>query len=190
MNMKISLNLLPEQKKEIIQRKRLERFLLLQSFLFLSIVAFYLIVLGGVFFILHENRLFIEAAGEKATAEQSDLQELSRYESVFRDANALATAANRFQRSRSDWTGFLFRLDRLIPPHILLTSLSTKQYQVFLSGTADTRDDFLALETSLKVDACLSDFNVPVSNLFLEKNVEFQFDFTVKNTCLMGTGSV
>jgi len=188
--MRVSLNLLPEKKKEIIVRKHFDRFLFRQSLLLFSVIIFHLAVLGSVFYVVHENRLFIESSGLKYAAEQADVKELAQYEASFQNANALSLQANRFQQSRSDWTGFLRRLDRLVPPHISLGSLTTKQYRVFLSGTAETREDFLALESSLKGDECLSDFDVPVSNLFLEKNVEFQFDFTVKDTCLMGNGTI
>jgi len=184
--MRVLLNLLPEEKKKLVRRKRFDRFLFRQSFLLLSVVVFHLAVLGSVFFIVYENRTLVEAEGDYSGG-QSDLKELALYESSFSEANDLSGQANRLQRSRPDWTGFLLRMDRIVPPHVAMSSLSTKEYRVFLSGTAETRDDFLALEDALKKDDCLSDFQIPVSNLFSEKNVDFQIDFTVKGTCLTGT---
>ncbi|MEI7749670.1 MAG: PilN domain-containing protein [Candidatus Moraniibacteriota bacterium] len=188
--MRVSLNLLPEEKKEIIRRKGFDRFLFLQAVLLFSVVVFYLLVLGGVFFIVHENRAYVESLGQGYSSDSPEAKDLSGYESEFRDANAFAAQANRFGRVRPDWSGFLVRMDRLIPPHVSFSSLSTKGYQVFVSGVAATRDDFLTLETSLKGDECFSDFQVPVSNLFSEKNVDFQFDFTIRENCLIGTGTL
>ncbi len=185
--MRVSLNLLPEEKKEIVRRKRFDRVLFRQAFLLFSVVVFHLVVLGSVFFILHDNRLLVEDNGLQYAANQTEFKDLTLYESKFSQANAIADQANAFQRSRPDWAGFLLRIDRLVPPHIALSSLATKEYRCFVSGTAETRDDFLLLEDALKKDDCLFDFQIPVSNLFLEKNVDFQVDFTVKESCLMGT---
>ncbi|HWQ59668.1 MAG TPA: PilN domain-containing protein [Candidatus Fimivivens sp.] len=185
--MKVWINLLPEEKKKIVQKKHFDRFLFRQAVLFLSVAVFYLAVLGVVFFIVRENRLFTETVTSQRSTPQQESDELIRYESAFRDANMLAAQVNRFRGSRPDWTGFLLRLDRLVPKNVYMGSITTKENRIFLSGTAATRDDFLALESSLRGDDCLADFQIPVSNLFSEKNVVFQMDFTVKPSCLIGT---
>lgn len=188
--MKVSLNLLPEEKKRLVRRKRFDRFLFRQAFLFLSVVIFYLAVLGSVFFIVHESRTLIENGGTGYSADRTETERLALYESEFSRANDLAGRANRFQKAHPDWTGILLRMDGIVPPGVGLSSFSTKEYRTFLSGTAETRDDFLAFEEALKKEKCLSDFQIPVSNLFLEKNVDFQIDFTVNESCLMGNRPV
>lgn len=184
--MKVWINLLPEDKKKIVQRKHLDRFLFRQAVLLLSVTAFYLAVLGTVLFIVRQDRIFFGSVVAQESAPRQESDELLRYESAFRDANALASRMNLYKDSRPDWAGFLLRLDRLVPKNVYMGSIATKEGRVFLSGTAATRDDFLALESSLKGDECLADFQTPVSNLFSEKDVVFQMDFSVRPSCLIG----
>lgn len=184
--MKVSLNLLPAEKKLLVRRKTFDRFLLRQASYLLAVTTFFLGMLGGVFLIARENRALIEHAEREYSGSDAGVRELSRFASGFREANALAARADRFMRTRPDWTGFLVRMDRIVPPRVSLGSVSTKEYRVFVSGTAETRDDFLAFESALRSEDCFSDFQVPVSNLFSETDVEFQVDFTVKDTCLQG----
>lgn len=190
MNMRVSLNLLPEENKIALARKLFDRFLFRQAVLFFSVVVFYMAVLWSVYYIVHENRTFIESAEMQLANSRLESKELARYESKFRDANALSAQANGFFGSHPDWTGFLKRMDRLVPPDVSLTALTTTGSRISLSGTAKTRDDFLALESALKGDECFSDFLIPVSNLFSEKNVEFQMDFSVREQCLIGDGTL
>ncbi|NTW15636.1 MAG: hypothetical protein HGA38_04715 [Candidatus Moranbacteria bacterium] len=185
--MKVSLNLLPEEKKALLRRRILDRFLFRQSLYLLGVVGFYLALLGGVFLIVRENRFLVESIEREYSGNDAGIREVSRYTSEFREANALAAQAARFQKTRPDWAGFLARLERSTPNHISFDSITTKEYRIFLSGVAATRDDFLAFESALKSESCFSDFEIPVSNLFSEKNVEFQVDFTVKDTCLQGS---
>jgi hypothetical protein len=188
--MKVSLNLLPEDNKRIIGQRRFDRFLFRQAVLLFSVVLFYFAVLWSVFSIIHENRSFIESTEVAAAGGRSESKELAAFEAKFREANALAAQANRFLGSRPDWTRFLVRMDRLVPPNISLNALTTKEARVSIAGSAVTREDFLKFESALKGDECFSDFVVPISNLFSEKNVDFQVDFSVRESCLLGEGTV
>jgi Tfp pilus assembly protein PilN len=77
-------------------------------------------------------------------------------------------------------------LTAALPGGVRVQKLVTKEYQVLLSGTADTREAFLQMEAALKKDSCFTQFNAPLSNLFTETNVSFQIDFVVKEECLRG----
>jgi Tfp pilus assembly protein PilN len=190
MNMKVSLNLLPEENKAVLSRKCLDRFLLWQALLVFSTVAFYVVVLWSVYYIVHDNRTFVESTEIQSTGTNSESKEIAEYESRFRNANVLSKQASRFLDSHPNWTEFLLRMDRLVPPNVSLSALVTRESRVSLSGSAKTRDDFLLFESALKEDACFSNFLVPISNLFMEKNVEFQIDFSVRESCLIGDGTL
>lgn len=184
--MRVLLNLLPEEGRAVIRRKYYARFFFWQSMLLLSIEIFYLAMLGGIFFVMHENRSIAEEVAADRARTQVEAKALESYESKFRDANRLSEQAARFDREHIRWTELLIRLDRIVPDRIAIVSLSTKDYQVFVVGMAERRDDFLELERRLKGDECFSDFKAPVTNLFSEKDVEFQIDFSIKPECLKG----
>jgi Tfp pilus assembly protein PilN len=184
--MRVLLNLLPEEGRVQIRRKYYNRFFFWQSVFLLSITAFYLCLLGSIFYILHENRMSAERAEADRTATQVEAKELGSYEEKFREVNRIAEQANRFDRGHLRWTELFLRLDGLVPDNIAFTSLSTKDYQVFVSGRASSRNDFLELEKRLKGNECFTDYKAPVSNLFSEKDVDFQVDFSVKEECIKG----
>lgn len=184
--MRVLLNLLPEEGRTIIRRKYYARFFFWQSTLLLFTEAFYLLMLGGVFLVVREKHTLAEEAEAERARTQSSAAALTSYESKFRDANRLAEQSNRFDAEHLYWTELLRHLDRVVPPGVSLSTLSTKEYQVFIVGMAEERDDFLELEKRLKEESCLFDFTAPVTNLFSQKNVEFQIDFFIKQECLKG----
>lgn len=184
--MRVLLNLLPEEGRVRIRRSYYNRFFFWQSLFLLLITVFYLCLLGSIFFILRSERMSVERADADRTASQVEARELGSYEEKFREVNRIAEQANRFDREHLQWTELFLRLDRSVPKNIAFTSLSTKDYQVFVSGRALARNDFLELEKRLREEACFTDFKVPVSNLFSEKNVDFQIDFSVREECIKG----
>ncbi|MBP9751901.1 MAG: hypothetical protein KBD19_03510 [Candidatus Moranbacteria bacterium] len=184
--MRVLLNLLPEEGKTRIRWTYYNRFFFWQSLFLFSIGVFYTCMLGSIFYVLHENRMTAERSETDRAATQVEAKELGAYEEKFREVNRIAEQSNRFDREHLLWTELFVHLDRSVPEHIALTSLSTKDYSVFVSGRARTRDDFLQLEKGLKDDPCFTDFNAPVSNLFSGEDVDFQIDFSVKDECIKG----
>ncbi len=182
--MRVLLNLLPEEGRAVIRRKYYARFFFWQSMLLLSIEVFYLVILGGVFLVVREKHAIAAEAEAERARTQVEAKALASYESKFRDANRLSDQSNRFDREHIGWTELLRRLDRIVPDGVAIVSLSTKDYQVFVVGMAEEREDFLEMEKRLKEESCFPDIKAPVTNLFSEKNVEFQIDFSVKPECI------
>lgn len=182
--MKVLLNLLPEEGRVLIRRAYYARAFFWQSLVLFSIMIFYLLMLTGVFFIVREDRILSAQAEADRAKSQVELRELESYEAKFREANRLSAQANAFDREHIYWTELMARLDRIVPQNIMITNLTTKNYQIFIAGLAKNRDDFLELEKRLKEDSCFTDFQAPVNNLFSEKNVIFQIDFSIKSECI------
>lgn len=184
--MRVLLNLLPEEGRAQIRMRYYNRFFFWQSLFLFMITVFYLCLLGSIYFVLNENLLFAERADMDKTAIRVEAKELRAYEEKFREANRIAEQANRFDRGHLHWTELFVHLDGLVPENVAFTSLSTKDYRVFIAGRALSRGDFLELEKRLKSEECFTDFRNPVSNLFSEKDVDFQIDFSVKEACIKG----
>lgn len=188
--MRVLLNLLPEEGRESIRKRYYNRFFFWQAVFLLGIELFYLAVLGGILLVIHENRLSLERTETERVQTNVEVKKIAEYESQFRDANRLSGQTLEFHRRHLSWTELFLRLDRLVPDRVSITSLATKEYGVFLSGYAVSRDDFLEFEKRLKSEPCFTGFVVPVSNLFSEKDVEFQVDFSVREECARGSASL
>lgn len=184
--MKTLLNLLPEERKEAIRHNLHVRFLLWQVFLLFCLECFYLVILFGIYFVLNFQLQTFQGVSANTDDTTSSAQQkmLNQYEKKFRETNEAVEMVSRIEYDHLHFTRIFTLLDKLLPENILIDHLRTKEYGVFLSGTADTRDHLLLFEARLKESACVESVNMPISNLFSQENIDFQMDFTVKPECL------
>jgi len=183
--MKILLNLLPEEKKSLIQRRLRTRFLIWQLFLLFIIEVFVLTVMGGIYVVLDGQLKGLQNAGAGLDAASSiQEQKLDEYEAVFRDVNAKADKIGRIRYGHTYFTGVFLVLDAVVPEGISLETLDTKGRTIMLTGQAKTRDSLLAFGDALKGNDCVESANLPISNLFSQTDIEFQLDFVMKENCL------
>jgi Tfp pilus assembly protein PilN len=182
--MKVLLNLLPEDGRALIRRKYHNRFFIWQSIMLLMVEILYVVLLFGVLFVLKTNHSRVEEVAADRIKTQADAKALGGYEAKFQDVNRLAAQSMMFSRNHLAWAELLVRLGGLVPENVVVTRLSTKDYQFSLSGTAKTRDDLLLFERNIKGDDCFTNFNLPVSNFFSQSDVDFQMNFSVKEDCV------
>lgn len=187
--MKTLLNLLPEEKKDDIQNRLRSRFLLWQLFLVFVLEIFYFSMLIGTYFILDFQLKSLQGIGQNTVlSSRAEDKRLSEYEKKFQDTNAEIEVTNRIDRSHLYFSNILMLLDTLVPAGITISQMKTNEYVVSLSGRAAKRDDLLLFDKQLKAEEkCVTDVNIPVSNLFSQEKIDFQIDFSVKPECLRFT---
>jgi Tfp pilus assembly protein PilN len=184
--MKTLLNLLPEEKKESIERRLLSRFLLWQLFLVFVLQVFYLTVLVCTYLVLDYQSRGLEVL-EKNTAmtSVSEVDRLENYEKKFDDINRRIEVIGAIDRSHVYFSKVFTLMDPLLPDGITVTNLTTKEYTVSLFGRAKTREQLLQLDENLKNGGqCFEKVVIPLENLFSQENIDFQVDFTLKPECL------
>lgn len=184
MNMRILLNILPEEKKIVTERRTRFRFFVWQVFLLLSLELVYLGILFGMHLVLGFESQHQESLGQNFEQYRDDEKRLKIFEEKFRETNKRADEILGIDRNRFYFTNIFLLIDQYTDDSIAIERMSTKDYQLFLSGTADTRDDLLAFHEKLKKESCFSDINLPLSNLLTQKNVSFQMDITLKKSCV------
>ena len=185
MNMKILLNLLPEEKKLAIERGLHARVLLWQFFLLFFLEIFFIGLLVTIIVLLRVDLGSVKLASQNADqAVQEDKKNLARYEERFAGINEAIGTIGKIQMSHLHFTQLFRILDMTQPKTVFLRQMVTKDRVVSLSGTAKTREDLLSFEEQLKASACVESVNVPLSNLFSQKDLEFQMDFTITPECL------
>lgn len=184
--MKIFLNLLPPERKTDIVRQFYWRFFLGQWFIFFLISLIAVLVMGALYLRVHFDGKQYQAvsSGQITTQHQA---EYSRYEEKFEATNRAVRSANGFLALHTSFSELLRHIESILPPNTKIEKISTQSYKVFLTGTADTRDTFLALQENIKNHSCFESVTTPLSNLFSETNVQFELDFTVKPECLRGS---
>ncbi len=185
MNMKILLNLLPEEKKSAIERGLHARILLWQFFLLFFLEIFFIGLLVTIIVLLRVEFESVKLSAQNADqAVQGDKKDLARYEEKFAGTNEAIGTIGKIQMSHFHFTQLFRILDMTQPKEVLLRQMVTKDRVVSLTGVAKTREDLLAFEEQLKGSVCVENVNVPLSNLFSQKDLEFQMDFTITLDCL------
>lgn len=183
--MRILLNVLPEEKKDALVRKFRYRFFLWQTTLILLLELYYVVILGGIYTILNYQVRVGRDALVAFEQFNEEAKKLVSYQEEFKKVNAETESIARYQQSHFHWSELVALLQKLTPEGVVVVELLTKDYTVSLSGQAGTRDQFLQFEEALKGSECVSDVRVPISNLFSQKEVDFQIDFKLKKECLI-----
>lgn len=183
--MKILLNLLPEEKKMAIERGLHARIFLWQFFLLFLLELFFIGILVTIIVLLK-----VELDGAKLSSEsamqaiQKDEQALRKYEDKFLGINEAISTVGKIEASHLHFSQLFRILDTVQPKEVFLRQMTSKDRKIMLSGIAGTREDLLLFEEQLKASSCVEKVNVPLSNLFSQKNLEFQIEFTITLECL------
>jgi len=180
--MKIYLDLLPEERKEEI-KKRKTFYMIIRKELrfFMPIVVF-------VAFLLAVNwniKVQLEGLEKIYLLEQSqeEYKELQKYEDKFSDVNFRTSSISKFQDGHLYWSNVFYQLSELTPEGIYVSGIVTKDYTVSLAGKARTRDNLLTFQEKIGSSNCFENLNTPLSNLVSREDVDFQIDFEVKTNC-------
>ncbi|MBP6889411.1 MAG: hypothetical protein KBC83_03915 [Candidatus Moranbacteria bacterium] len=185
--MKILLNLLPNEKKLLAEQRMRFRFLVWQLFLLFSLEVFFLGILITIFALLDFEQKHQEVLGQDFNRFHEEEKKLKLYEEKFYVANERARAASLINKNHFIFTNVLLLLDRHVNNSIILEHVTTRDLKIFLSGTAENRDDLIAFDEALKNESCFSSVDLPLANILSQKNVSFQFDITIKESCLHDT---
>jgi hypothetical protein len=181
--MKVHLDLLPDDRKEEIKRKKRFWIFIKQELLFIFPLLILLVIFINIFVILgiQKNYTISYSSQEKS---QGKYKELKEYENQFKSTNELISKVSHIQKDQLIWSKMFLYLSEIAPAGIFLEGISTKDYQVFLLGKAEKRDNLLAFKDALEKGGCTENVNVPLSDLVNKENVSFQLDFLIKKDCL------
>lgn len=181
--MKISLDLLPQDKKNQIRRNKIFGRIIREEILFIVPIIVFVLILLNVYYILNYQFGSLSAAGIAGRG-QDKYQELNKYEERFKQVNERVDLLSKIQNGHFHWLNVLERLAEITPDGVYLNSISSKNYQVFLLGKAKTREDLLKFKDNLEGADCFQNINVPLSNLVVKEDIDFQMDLQVNKECL------
>lgn len=181
--MKIYINLLPQQIKQEIKRKKMFRQILREEVLFLLPIIVFIFVLFNVYYVLTIQRdVFIQNYSLQQS--QESYKNLSLYEEKFKQINGIDESLGKIQSQHLYWQNLFQQLSAVVPNGIYISDLSTKNYNVFLLGKAKNREDLINFKNQLETDTCFQNVNVPLSNLVVKNDIDFQIDFVITVDCL------
>ena len=181
--MKIYLDLLPDYRKQEIKRKKTLHSILRGEALFLLPIILLILILLNIYYVivLQKNSSINENSLQQS---QSKYQQLGTYQEKFNQVNDSDQLLRKIQSGHLHWANLFQKLSEIMPENIQISNLSTKNCAVFLVGKAKTRDDLVDFKSKLEGSACFQNINVPLSDLVVKDNVDFQIDLTISKDCL------
>lgn len=179
----INLNLLPpEEKREILIKKRLTLVLIFETSALLFLVSISLIFLATKIYLLGEidTQKIMVAAKEK----EINSSAIGDFQQKIKSLNANLGEITSFYRGRVYFVGVLEKVSGLLPSGSYLTDISFRQeaarLKVAISGFAPNRDELLLFKESLEKDSNLTAVNFPPSDWVNPADINFSFSFEIK----------
>ena len=181
--MKISIDLLPEQRKQEIKRRKMFHTILRGEFLFFLPILIFIGVLLSTYYtiILQKNS---SSSAHMSQQSQDEYQKLDQYEKKFKEINEKDSLLAKIQSGHIHWKNLLVEFSNITPESVYLNNISNNDYKVFLAGKARSRDDLITFKDRLESSPCFQDVNVPLSNLVVKNDIDFQIDLVLKEECL------
>jgi Tfp pilus assembly protein PilN len=167
------MNLLPQQKKDDIQKEIFLKFLTV----ILALVSFW----SSVILVLILNAILYISAQIPAIEERMVIEQGSTsaqvYEGLKEQINELNTTLAQVDKIRNrglfDPVVILSEVSSVVPDGITLKNLSYREDVLVLSGHANLREQVLSLKKSLENDALCA--SVTSAEITQEFDVEFNF---------------
>ena len=175
--------LVPKNKKIELKRARVFREILHEEFLFLFPVLVLIVILINVFYLLTLQR-DVDLLSYKFEQNQDQYQQLDKYDQEFKKINTEAALLLKIQAGHLQWASVLKRLGADVPDGVTVQNFANKNFNIILTGKAKTRDGLLEFKNKLENDDCFEKINVPLSNLVVKDNIDFQLNFAIKQNCL------
>jgi Tfp pilus assembly protein PilN len=132
---------------------------------------------------LEHNESSFQGATQQLESKDSH-KELLEIEKKFQDVNKRVEVATKLNGEHFHFTQLLEKLDEVLPLGVTISSVSTKDYLVSLSGKAAERNDMVLLEKSLNGESCFTTIDIPPSVWLSPKDIAFQISFSVKKECM------
>jgi len=179
----ISLNLLPEgQRKELLRARRFW-IVVRQATYASAVLLFFVVILVSINALLTIQLNALRDVGAQQQA-QASYQELQRYEEKFKSINAQATYRLKLEKNHLFWSHLFLTLNETMPQGVTLSTFSTADNAVTITGVARQRDTLLAFRDKLTVEECLRGVDVPLADLVVRENLQFHLTFMVTEECL------
>lgn len=183
--MEIKINLIPPYRKEkIAQAKRLRLVLWTEVAVTVILILFSFFLLGLGKFL--EMNLKAVSGFQNSSSEKGQYEKINTMDKEFEIINSQTGDILAIKKDQFYWSRMLIGISESIISGVSINELASKNYSVFLSGRADSRDNLIKFKEKLENNQCFTDIKLPLSNLVSKENIDFQLDLKMKKDCLYG----
>jgi len=167
--MKLTINLLPPEKRKTLYNIYILYFIKIITETLLAYAAFLAIflILAGAF--LKNN---ISSFSSRSVAIEREYSGLNQQ---IKQINKILLNASIAQSAYFDWTEFLIKLSKIKMDGIYLTGVDIKKetQSITLQGRSKTRRDLLEYKKNLEETELIKDLGIPNTILTTKENIDF-----------------
>jgi Tfp pilus assembly protein PilN len=114
----------------------------------------------------------------------NDYLKIKKYEESIGLAKTKIDIISKIQKDNINWIGVLNKIAEILPTNIVLSSIKSAGYTVTVVGEAENRDALVQMKQGFEGDSCFSNINVPLNDIVLKNNIDFELKFDVDKNCL------
>jgi hypothetical protein len=173
------MNLLPPYQKKAIEAEIITKFSVVVLGIVGFLALFFLVLLYNSFLYINlqtpslERRLEMEKATQKANTLESVEGEIARLNDV------LLRIAKIRSRGSLNFPYILRLIGNIVPAGAELRSIVFQKENISISGHADERAQVLTIKEKLEKEEIFTNVNSPLSNIVKERDINFNFTFTI-----------
>lgn len=190
--MKISINLLPPERKRRLSTQRLFKVILDQEVKLGIVCVITILALWGVHTIVTQQHSVLMESNERAR-QNNAYAEVQDLHALFRTTNDMTKTVHAIYNEHIEWRRALFLMGAARPEGITLTEIATEDIHITLKGIAQTPPDLVVFADALRAaqhgeDTCFKNIDIP--DEFLAGGQESEFRMTIdidKQKCLLAT---
>ncbi|KKP68060.1 MAG: hypothetical protein UR66_C0009G0150 [Candidatus Moranbacteria bacterium GW2011_GWE1_35_17] len=183
--MKIKLSLLPKSKEKRIKNNKILKFVILQEIMIIVITLLFFGAIKGVDAVAKYQLSSINQQLASKELNENYI-EIKKYEENLKEAGAKVGFIKNIQNFDINWVFVLNKLSLLLPTEVVLNSMSGNGLNLTLKGIAQDRDILIKMKEDIQSDNCFEGVNIPLNNIVLKENIEFELKFVVNIKCLNG----
>lgn len=181
--MKIKLNLLPEKRAKEIKKKSILRFIIWQEIVVIFMVVMFLIMIKGIDVVVN---LRLSSLEQQLSSQKlgNNFKEIDKYKSNLQNINKKLFLIEQIQQDSVDWLNVFDYINEATPNNITIKSIRNDNHIVTIMGVATTRDQLILFRNNLNKADCFTEINVPLNDIVLKRNIDFQINFKINKSCL------
>ncbi|NLC31624.1 MAG: hypothetical protein GX765_06265 [Candidatus Moranbacteria bacterium] len=181
--MKVKLNLLPKNKERKLKNKKILQFLIWQELIILVATVFFFGLMMGIGRVA-DLRLGQMSQEISSNGRQDEYKQIREYENNIKTSIERINLIDSIQKSQIDWINIFSKFSIIFEEGISVDSIKGDGYTVAVDGMAENRDALIRVKKSLEEDMCFEEVNVPLNDIVLNNDIEFQIKFKVSDKCL------
>lgn len=178
----IKLNLVPKTERENYNIEIARRFVVSASIGFFIIVLAFIGLLAGNYFFIRLQ--LVPEIGRLETEKQAEkTKKVEEFEKQIKDTNSKLTVIINAKTQTAQVSQIIEKIIEMSSGNnSYLTSIfiDKSAMKASIKGFSANRDQVVKIQENIKSDPAFSDINAPYSNLLKQTNINFSFDFKIK----------